>query len=225
MYRFSGGRFGSTPPVTKNLIIINVVMLLGTMVLQQTGVNLNALLGMYYFQSPLFAPWQIVTHMFMHGGIGHIFFNMYALWIFGKTLESVWGSKRFLIYYLATGLGAAFFHQLVNYIQFAPDIAALKAAYSVDGSTMPCSMRFCNQETSFMPSAGTSSGRLWEPPVLYTECCWHSACYSPIPRSSCCSFPFPSRPSGWSLALVCSNYTWELPRAEETLPISPTSVV
>jgi membrane associated rhomboid family serine protease len=132
MYRFSGGRFGSTPPVTKNLIIINVVMLLGTMVLQQTGVNLNALLGMYYFQSPLFAPWQIVTHMFMHGGIGHIFFNMYALWIFGKTLESVWGSKRFLIYYLATGLGAAFFHQLVNYIQFAPDIAALKAAYSVD---------------------------------------------------------------------------------------------
>ena len=133
MYRFSGGRFGSTPPVTKNLIIINVVMLLGSMLLAQVfRVNLNGLLGMYYFQSPLFAPWQIVTHMFMHGGLGHIFFNMYALWIFGKTLESVWGSKRFLIYYLATGLGAAFFHQLVNYIQFAPDIAALKAAYSVD---------------------------------------------------------------------------------------------
>jgi membrane associated rhomboid family serine protease len=120
MYRFSGGRFGGTPPVTKNLIIINVVLLLGTMVLQQTGVNLNRFLGMYYFQSPLFAPWQIVTHMFMHGGIGHIFFNMYALWIFGKTLESVWGSKRFLIYYLATGLGAAFFHQLVNYIRVCP---------------------------------------------------------------------------------------------------------
>ena len=133
MYRFSGGRFGSTPPVTKNLIIINVVMLLGSMLLSQMfRVNLNGVLGMYYFQSPMFAPWQIVTHMFMHGGLGHIFFNMYALWIFGKTLESVWGSKRFLIYYLATGLGAAFFHQLVNYIQFAPDIAALKAAYSVD---------------------------------------------------------------------------------------------
>jgi membrane associated rhomboid family serine protease len=133
MYRFSGGRFGSTPPVTKNLIIINVVLLLGSMLLAQMfRVNLNGVLGMYYFQSPLFAPWQIVTHMFMHGGLGHIFFNMYALWIFGKTLESVWGSKRFLIYYLATGLGAAFFHQLVNYIQFAPDIAALKAAYSVD---------------------------------------------------------------------------------------------
>lgn len=133
MYRFSGGRFGNTPPVTKNLIIINVVMLLGAMLFQRViGTNLNAVLGMFYFQSPLFKPWQIVTHMFMHGGLGHIFFNMYALWIFGKTLESVWGSKRFLIYYLATGLGAAFFLQLVNYIQFAPQIAELKAAYSVD---------------------------------------------------------------------------------------------
>jgi membrane associated rhomboid family serine protease len=133
MYRFSGGILGNTPPVTKNLIILNVVMLLGSMFLEQIfKVNLNARLGMFYFQSPLFAPWQIVTHMFMHGGFYHILFNMYALWIFGKTLESVWGGKRFLIYYLATGLGAAFFHQLVNYIQFAPDIAALKAAYSVD---------------------------------------------------------------------------------------------
>jgi membrane associated rhomboid family serine protease len=68
----------------------------------------------------------------MHGGLTHIFFNMWALWIFGKTLESVWGSKRFLIYYLATGLGAAFFHSLVLYIQLGPDVAALKAAYSVD---------------------------------------------------------------------------------------------
>jgi membrane associated rhomboid family serine protease len=133
MNRFYGGRLSSTPPVTKNLIIINVVMLLLAMLFQRMfNVNLNGVLGMFYFQSPFFKPWQIVTHMFMHGGLGHIFFNMYALWIFGKTLESVWGSKRFLIYYLATGLGAAFFHQLVNYIQFAPEIAALKGAYSVD---------------------------------------------------------------------------------------------
>lgn len=133
MNRFYSGGLSGTPPVTKNLIIINVAMLVGTMLFQRMfNVNLNAVLGMFYFQSPFFGPWQIVTHMFMHGGLGHIFFNMYALWIFGKTLESVWGSKRFLIYYLATGLGAAFFHQLVNYIQFAPDIQALKQAYSVD---------------------------------------------------------------------------------------------
>jgi membrane associated rhomboid family serine protease len=133
MNRYNSGILGSTPPVTKNLIIINVVMLLLAMLSQRMlNLNLNGVLGMFFFQSPRFAPWQIVTHMFMHGGLGHIFFNMYALWIFGKTLESVWGSKRFLIYYLATGLGAAFFHQLVNYIQFAPEIAALKGAYSVD---------------------------------------------------------------------------------------------
>ncbi len=133
MSRFYSGRLSNTPPVVKNLIIINVVMWLGSLFFRQAlHFNLNNLLGMFYFQSPYFGPWQIVTHMFMHGGLTHIFFNMWALWIFGKTLESVWGSKRFLIYYLATGLGAAFFMELVNYIQYAPDIAAVKAAYSVD---------------------------------------------------------------------------------------------
>jgi len=137
MSRFYSGRLSNTPPVVKNLIIINVAMLLALFLFQQFfRVNLNGILGMFYIQSPMFKPWQIVTHMFMHGGLMHIFFNMWALWIFGKTLESVWGSQRFLIYYLATGLGAAFFHMLVNYIQFAPDIAALKAAYSVDRINM-----------------------------------------------------------------------------------------
>ena len=137
MSRFYSGRTSNTPPVVKNLIIINVAMLLALFLFQQFfRVNLNGILGMYYFQSPMFKPWQIVTHMFMHGGLWHIFFNMWALWIFGKTLESVWGSQRFLIYYLATGLGAAFFHMLVNYLQFAPEIAALKSAYSVDRINM-----------------------------------------------------------------------------------------
>jgi membrane associated rhomboid family serine protease len=137
MSRFYSGRVSNTPPVVKNLIIINVVMLLGLFLFQQFfNLNLNAILGLFYFQSPMFKPWQLVTHMFMHGGLWHIFFNMWALWIFGKTLESVWGSKRFLVYYLVTGLGAAFFHMLVNYIQFAPEISALKAAYSVDRINM-----------------------------------------------------------------------------------------
>jgi membrane associated rhomboid family serine protease len=118
--------------VVMNLLIINVVMFLGSMLFLRVFSNdLNNLLGLFYFQSPKFKPWQLVTHMFMHGGIGHIFFNMWALWIFGKTLESVWGSQRFLIYYLITGLGAAFFHQLIQYIQLGPDVAALKAAYGV----------------------------------------------------------------------------------------------
>jgi membrane associated rhomboid family serine protease len=112
-------------------------MFLGLYLFQQFfHLNLNTILGLYYFQSPMFKPWQLVTHMFMHGGLMHIFFNMWALWIFGKTLESVWGSKRFLIYFLITGLGAALFYSLVNYIQFGPQVSALKAAYSVDRVNM-----------------------------------------------------------------------------------------
>ena len=131
---FYFGRTSNTPPVVRNLIIINVAMLAISFLFQNMtrGNSLNFYLGLFYFQSPLFQPWQIVTHMFMHGGLFHLFFNMWALWIFGKTLESVWGSKRFLIYYLVTGLGAAFFHTLVNFIQYAPDVAALKDFYSVD---------------------------------------------------------------------------------------------
>lgn len=135
MNRISGGFLRNTPPVTKNLIIINVAMwLINVLFLQFFQTNLNFLLGLIYFQSPLFQPWQIVTHMFMHSNerIFHLFFNMWALWMFGKVLESVWGSKRFLIYYLATGLGAALVHTFVNYLQLAPDIAALKASYAVD---------------------------------------------------------------------------------------------
>ncbi len=133
MSRFYSGRLSNTPPVVKNLILINVVMFVSLILFRQMfQIDLNRLLGLYYFQSPLFKPWQIVTHMFMHGGLTHIFFNMWALWIFGKTLESVWGSQRFLIYFLVTGLGAAFIHTFVNFLQYAHEISALKAAYSVD---------------------------------------------------------------------------------------------
>jgi len=133
MSRIYFGRTSDTPPVVKNLIIINVIMLAGMYLFNQFfNINLNFYLGLFPVVSPLFKPWQVVTHMFMHGGFMHIFFNMWALWMFGKTLENVWGSKRFLIYYLITGLGAAFFHSLVTYIELAPSIEAAKEFYSAD---------------------------------------------------------------------------------------------
>jgi len=136
MSRFSG-QFNNIPPVTRNLLLINVAMFVGTLIFGNIlNINLSRVLGLFYFQSPFFGPWQIVTHMFMHGGITHIFFNMWALFMFGKTLESVWGGQRFLIYYLATGLGAAFFHSLVLYLQLGPEVTQLKAAYSVDRINM-----------------------------------------------------------------------------------------
>jgi membrane associated rhomboid family serine protease len=106
------------PPVVKNLIIINVVMLILTELLKISGINLNGILGLYFPKSEFFRSWQVATHMFMHGGFVHLLFNMFALWMFGRVLEQVWGPKRFLLYYLVTGLGAAFFFELVQWIQY-----------------------------------------------------------------------------------------------------------
>jgi len=127
------GRSGGTPPVVKNLIIINVIMFLGMLAVKSAlNLDLNRELGMYYFKSPFFQPFQIITHMFMHGSIGHIFFNMFALWMFGKVLEQVWGSRRFLLYYMVTGLGAAFLHSLVLQFELAPLINYVRETYSIE---------------------------------------------------------------------------------------------
>lgn len=116
---FGRGMMVNIPPVVKNLLIINVAMFVLTFLAQTFyNVDLNRLLGLYYISSEHFMPYQVVTHMFMHGGLMHIFFNMYALYMFGNILENTWGGKRFLIFYLVTGLGAAFLHMLVNYIHF-----------------------------------------------------------------------------------------------------------
>lgn len=111
------GFMSTIPPVVKNLLIINVIMLLVAWVAETTfQVDLNRILGLYSPNSPSFRPYQLVTHMFMHGGMFHLFFNMFALYMFGRILEQVWGGKRFLMYYLITGLGAAAIHLLVNYL-------------------------------------------------------------------------------------------------------------
>jgi membrane associated rhomboid family serine protease len=107
------------PPVVKNLIMINVVMLVATWALTRIGIDLTEKLGLFYPGSPNFRPYQLITHIFMHGGFTHLFFNMFALFMFGKVLEMVWGPKRFLIYYFATGLGAAALHLFVNYLEIS----------------------------------------------------------------------------------------------------------
>jgi len=106
------------PPVVKNLIIINALMLLATYILGVRGIDLGSILGLHYIESPDFKPYQLVTHMFMHSGIMHLVFNMFALWMFGRVLENVWGPKRFFIFYFVTGLGAAVFYTMVNFVEF-----------------------------------------------------------------------------------------------------------
>lgn len=97
------------PTVVKNLLIINGLFYLATAAMPE----LTHLFGAYYYDSPYFEPWQIITHMFMHGSFMHIFFNMFALWMFGTAIERIWGPKRFLIYYLITGFGAFVLHYAV----------------------------------------------------------------------------------------------------------------
>jgi membrane associated rhomboid family serine protease len=114
----SSTRFQMLPEVIKNLLIINGLFFLATIVLESTfGINLIRLLGVYIPGSPHFSPYQLVTHMFMHGNFGHILLNMFALWMFGNALENIWGAKRFLIFYLITGFGAAFIHLGVQYLE------------------------------------------------------------------------------------------------------------
>jgi len=114
-----GGGYLNLPPVVKNIILINILMLLVDFAAKSVfGVDLTMVLGLYFPKSDQFMPVQIVTHMFMHGGFWHIFFNMYALYIFGQVLENVWGPKRFFIYYIICGLGAALTHETVIAFQY-----------------------------------------------------------------------------------------------------------
>ena len=117
-------RFQILPPVVKNLLIINVLLFIATGVLSAPpfNIDLTNILGLHYWESDLFKPWQIVTYMFMHGNIPHILFNMFAVWMFGSHIENRWGSKRFLNYYLLTGFGAAFLHYLIFHFYTLPGI-------------------------------------------------------------------------------------------------------
>jgi len=111
--------FKRLPDVIKNLIIINGLFFLGTIVLRNFGIDLIEKLGLWLPGSANFAPYQLVTHMFLHSvsNVGHVFMNMFMLWMFGNMLENMWGSKRFLIFYMATGLGAGLLYTLVHYAE------------------------------------------------------------------------------------------------------------
>jgi membrane associated rhomboid family serine protease len=114
-----GRGFSALPPVVKNLILLNVLMLLANWASKSVfGTDLNVILGLYYPKSDQFMPIQILTHMFMHGNFLHLFFNMFALYMFGGILESVWGPRRFFIYYMICGLGAALVHETVIMFQY-----------------------------------------------------------------------------------------------------------
>ncbi|MDD4142068.1 MAG: rhomboid family intramembrane serine protease [Bacteroidales bacterium] len=123
MSQYSPRRFSYLPPVIKNLLIINILVYLATFFFQGVfHIDLNEILGLHFPGSSAFKPYQFITYMFAHGSFSHLFFNMFALWMFGCVIENSLGSKKFLLYYLVCGLGAAATHYGVTYFQLRPDI-------------------------------------------------------------------------------------------------------
>lgn len=111
--------FSNIPQVTKNLLILNVLMFLGTYILHVKGIEISQLLSLHSFSSPLFKPFQLVSHFFMHDqrSIFHLLFNMFALVMFGSFLERLWGGKRFFILYVVSAFTAVLLYNGINEIQ------------------------------------------------------------------------------------------------------------
>lgn len=128
MSQFQPARFQVLPPVVKNLMIINGLFFLAMMAFESAfRIDLTKYLGLHFITASDFQPFQYVTYMFMHGGFAHILFNMFALWMFGNTLENVWGPKRFLIYYFVTGIGAGIVYTIWIYFQMNPIVSGIDA--------------------------------------------------------------------------------------------------
>lgn len=106
------------PTITKNLLIINVLMFVASFILARVGIDLDQALGLHFFMASNFRLWQLVSYMFMHANLEHIFFNMFALWMFGCVVENVWGPKKFLAYYLTCGIGAGLIQELTQFGSF-----------------------------------------------------------------------------------------------------------
>src|SRR5690554_5174159 len=113
---------GRMTETIKVLLIINVLFFIGTQMLGDTAYRLFSL---WFVENENFGVWQILTHMFMHGGFTHILFNMYALWAFGSPIEQVLGQRQFIFFYFSAGIGAALIHTLVNYYHFESGYQAL----------------------------------------------------------------------------------------------------
>lgn len=134
-------------PTVKQLLIINIIFFIGTYFL---GDVTYVHLGLFSFQNPLFRPWQLITHMFMHGNIMHIFFNMFALYSFGSALEHFWGGKKFLFFYISCGLGAALLQNGINYLMGDVDSLAVGASGAIYGLLTAFAFMFPNAELALM---------------------------------------------------------------------------
>ena len=150
MNQYSPTGFSFLPTAVKNLLIINAIMFLADLALTRFGINLSNVLGLHFFMASDFRPWQLLTYMFMHGNFSHLFFNMFALWMFGNTLENIWGTKRFLLFYILCGLGAGLMQEGVQYIEYITKLSQYQNV-NMGGSIIPM-----GQYLNYMTTVGAS---------------------------------------------------------------------
>lgn len=160
-YDNRGGFLSRIPVVTKNIIVINVLVWI--MCFANEGFMFETF-SLFYPTSPFFRWWQPVTHMFMHGGFWHLFFNMYTLYMFGRVLEEGWGPKKFLIFYFVTGLGAALIHTGVEWIQMQHWMAQV-----ADGVVAAQSKIYALKMTPTVGASGAVYGMLMGFAMLYPD--------------------------------------------------------
>ena len=171
------------PTVTKNLLIINVLCFFGMFVARKYGVDIENMLGLHFFLASDFNLGQLITYMFMHANFSHIFFNMFAVWMFGRVLEQVWGPKRFLTYYLICGIGAGLIQELVQYVEylavwsnydsvntglgiipmdvFLNQLTTVGASGAVYGILLAFGMLFSQQSDVCIPDTGAHQGEVF----------------------------------------------------------------
>ena len=161
------------PTITRNLLILNVLlfllteMLKGIAVLPTGPVYLNDVFGLHFFMAPDFHFYQLFTYMFMHGGWMHLFFNMFALWMFGCVVENVWGPKKFLFYYIICGLGAGLFQEAAQFITYAVQGLAAYDSVVIDGMRIPM-VAFLNEWTT-VGASGSIYGILLAFGMIFPE--------------------------------------------------------
>ncbi len=148
--QYSPTGFSFLPVAVKNLLIINAILFLADVVLARFGIDLSDILGLHFFLASGFRPWQLFTYMFMHGNFSHLFFNMFALWMFGATLENIWGPKRFLLFYILCGLGAGLMQEGVQYIEYITSLSHYQNV-NMGGQILPM-----GQYLNYMTTVGAS---------------------------------------------------------------------
>lgn len=145
MYQqYSPPKFNILPPVCKNLLIINVIAFLATYVFRMRGIDLSDIFGLHFFASDNHYFWQYITYAFFHDNFSHLFFNLFAVWMFGYTLENIWGQKKFIIFCLVSCLGAALAQQVTYYFMYSDLVNGVYSGVNIGNGITISTAEFLN---------------------------------------------------------------------------------